>query len=76
MISFAKFVVAKINVYCYACAVVCRVVSKLENGIIKENGHPFCCQVVMTHVLVHLRKSEREASTGKGAAKTWQIQAL
>ena len=27
------FVVAKINVYCYACAVVCHVVSKVENGV-------------------------------------------
>ena len=26
------FVDAKINVYCYACAVVCHVVSKVENG--------------------------------------------
>ena len=28
------FVVAKINVYCYACAVVCHVVSKVENGVL------------------------------------------
>ena len=57
------FVVAKINVYCCACAVVCHVVSKVENGVLpctagckKENSRPFCLQVVMTHVLVHLRK--------------------
>ena len=41
------FVDAKINVYRYACAVVCHVVSKVER--------PFCCQVVITHV-VHLRE--------------------
>ena len=28
------FVVAKINVYCYACAVVCHIVSKVENGVL------------------------------------------
>ena len=28
------FVDAKINVYCYACAVVCHVVSKVENGVL------------------------------------------
>ena len=28
------FVIAKINVYCYACAVVCHVVSKVENGVL------------------------------------------
>ena len=28
------FVAAKINVYCYACAVVCHVVSKVENGVL------------------------------------------
>ena len=28
------FVVAKINVYCYACAVVCHVVSIMENGVL------------------------------------------
>ena len=28
------FVVAKINVSCYACAVVCHVVSKVENGVL------------------------------------------
>ena len=26
------FVDAKINVYCYACAVVCHIVNKVENG--------------------------------------------
>ena len=57
------FVVAKINVYCCTCAVVCHVVSKVENGVLlctagckKENSRPFCCEVVMTHVLVHLQK--------------------
>ena len=55
------FVVAKINVYCYACAVVCHGVSgkwrpPCAAGCRKENSRPFCCQVVMTHVLVHLRK--------------------
>ena len=28
------FVVAKINVYCCACEVVCHVVSKVENGVL------------------------------------------
>ena len=28
------FVAAKINVYCYTCAVVCHVVSKVENGVL------------------------------------------
>ena len=28
------FVVAKIIVYCYACALVCHVVSKVENGVL------------------------------------------
>ena len=28
------FVVAKIKVYCYACLVLCQVVSKLENGVL------------------------------------------
>ena len=28
------FVDAKINVYCYACAVVCHVVSNVENGVL------------------------------------------
>ena len=28
------FVDAKINVYCHACAVVCHVVSKVENGVL------------------------------------------
>ena len=58
-----NFVVAKSNVYCYACAVVCHAVTKVENGVLpctagckKEISRPFCCEVVMTHVLVHLRK--------------------
>ena len=28
------FVDAKITVYCYACAVACHVVSKVENGVL------------------------------------------
>ena len=75
------FVVAKINVYCCACAVVCHVVSKVENGIPpctagckKENSRPFCCEVVMTHVLVHLRKigawSKYERKSGENVANT------
>ena len=54
------FVDAKINVYRYACAVVCHVVSKVEMASslcswLQENSCPFCCQVVITHV-VHLRE--------------------
>ena len=75
------FVVAKINVYCYACAVICHVMCKVENGVLpctagckKENSRPFCCEVVMTHVLVHLRKigawSKYERKSSENVANT------
>ena len=49
---------------------MCHVVGGVENSVLlvqlvaKENSCPLCCQVVMTHVLVHLRQiGENVAST-------------
>ena len=71
------FVVAKINVYCYACAVVCHVVSKVENGVFpvqlvagKQSSLllPSCDNPSTIYYICG--KSERRASTGEGAEKT------
>ena len=76
------FVDAKINVYRYAYAVVCHVVSKVENGVLPVQlvaGKqlslllPSCDNPCSIYIC---GKSEHRASTGDGAGKTWQIQSL